>query len=382
MSIIDVGVRDSGFLNTTRDDIYNRVAAQLKAAFGSQFDTSQESPDGQFIAVTADLAKQLLDIIEEAYYSYSPSHTYGQGLTNIVDLNRVKRFINTPTKVTVQLTGNTGAVVPKDSEVGTESGYIFKTVEEVVIPFSVTAICTTTGEVVVGPNEVTKIITPITGWDGVDNANSGITGVTYETDPQLRARREKSTILINGGPMDGIYEGLIALGLEFVTIIENDTASDLQGQPSGTFQVVVDGGAESEIAKVISVNKALGMRTFGNTSVTINDSKGYPKVINFSRSIPATIFAEIDIKRLKGSSNDAAATVKDVVTKYIDGRNIGETIYWSEVIGEITNKTDLISVRRLEMGRSAGAISADDLAVLRNEKPKASSSGIIVNELP
>ena len=381
-NLIDVGVTDTGFQNTTRDDIYAKIGSRLKASFGSQFDTSQESPDGQVIAVVSDLAKQLLDINEQTYYSYSPSHAFGQGLTNITALNRVERFINTATKVTVALGGVAGTIVPVGSLVGDDAGNEFKTLETATIPFSVTAECTVTGEVAVAAGQITKVITQITGWDTVSNNFAGQSGVTYEEDPQLRARRENSTILTNNGPMDAIYEELISMGLQYATIIENDTAADIDGQPSGTFQVIVDGGAESEIAKVISKNKALGARTYGAISVTILDSKGYEKVINFSRSGSTEVFAEIDIKRLKGSSNDSAAIVQKAVVDYLNTRNIGESVYWSEMIGNITDNTELVSVRRLVMGRTSGALTTDDLAVLRNEKPIGLLSGVIVNVLP
>lgn len=380
-NLIDIGVTDTGFKNTTRDDIYAKIGSRLKASFGSQFDTSQESADGQVIAVVADLAKQLLDINEQTYYSYSPSHAFGQGLTNITALNRVERFIDTATKVTVALGGVAGTIVPAGSLVGDDAGNEFKTLETATIPFSVTAECTVTGEIAVAAGQITKVITQITGWNTVSNNFAGQTGVTYEEDPQLRARRENSTILTNNGPMDAIYEELISMGLQYVTIIENDTAADIDGQPSGTFQVIVDGGAESEIAKVISKNKALGVRTYGTVSVTILDSKGYEKVINFSRSVSTEVFVEVDIKRLKGSSNDSASIVQKVVVDYLNTRNIGESVYWSEMIGNITDNTELVSVRRLVMGRTSGSLTTDDLAVLRNEKPIGLLSGVIINVL-
>lgn len=380
-NLIDVGVTDTGFQNTTRDDIYAKIGSRLKASFGSQFDTSQESPDGQVIAVVADLAKQLLDINEQTYYSYSPSHAFGQGLTNITALNRVERFINTATRVTVALGGVAGTIVPAGSLVGDDVGNEFKTLETATLPFSVTAECTVTGEIAVAAGQITKVITQINGWNTVSNNFAGQTGVTYEEDPQLRARRENSTILTNNGPMDAIYEELISMGLQYVTIIENDTAADIDGQPSGTFQVIVDGGAESEIAKVISKNKALGVRTYGTISVTILDSKGYEKVINFSRSVSTEVFVEIDIKRLKGSSNDSTSIVQKAVVDYLNTRNIGESVYWSEMIGNITDNTELVSVRRLVMGRTSGSLTTDDLAVLRNEKPIGLLSGVIVNVL-
>ena len=102
-NIINVGVTADGFINTDRQTIYNAISDQLQAAFGAYFDTSAESPDGQYIGIVADLAKQCLDISEEAYSQYNPNTAYGIGLDQIVVLNNIKRFVNTPTTVTVEL---------------------------------------------------------------------------------------------------------------------------------------------------------------------------------------------------------------------------------------------------------------------------------------
>ena len=93
-NIIDVGVTEDGFLNTDRITIYDAISDRLTSAFGSYFDTSAESPDGQVIGVVADLAKQCLDIAQESYNQYNPNTAYGVGLDQIVVLNNVKRFIN------------------------------------------------------------------------------------------------------------------------------------------------------------------------------------------------------------------------------------------------------------------------------------------------
>lgn len=383
-NILDVGVRNEGFLNTERSVIYTAIANKLRAAFGAQFDVSPESPDGQIIGAVADIAKQTLDVAEEAYNSYNPSATYGVGLDQVVKLNYIERFVNTSTKVTVELIGEAGTIIPKGALVVDKAGYEYALKEQVYLPSSVTAICTTTGPISVQAHEITKIKEghEVNGWTGVDNLEAGYPGVTYEEDPELRARRENSTIIAGTGPIDAIYEALQFQGLKFVTIIDNDTDAPVNGQPPSTIQVVVEGGTASEIAGAIFRTKGAGIRTYGSISQIVKDRNGYDKVVKFSRPQSAEVFMEIDIKRLKGSSNESEKLIQNAAMQYINEAKIGQTIIWSELLSYIVENTDLISIRDLRIGRAANALLPDDVSMTPYEKPKATVTGVIVNVLP
>ena len=381
-NIINVGVTTDGFINTDRTTIYNAISDQLQAAFGSYFDTSAESPDGQYIGVVADLAKQCLDVAEEAYNQYNPNTAYSVGLDQIVILNNIKRFVNTPTTVTVVLEGTTGTNIAKGSRIKDDSDNIFTLNEATIIPASVTATCATTGPITVDANVVWTILDPVVGWDSVQNPEAGHTGVTYEEDAVLRARRENSTTLDGTGPIDAIYSALAKLGLEFITIIDNDTEEAVDGQPPGTIQVIVKGGTPSEIARAIYQEKGTGIRTYGSTSQIIYDSKGYQKTIKFSRPVDTPIYATVNIKRMKGSSNDAASFVQAACIKYINSTKIGDTIVWSELLGYIADQVDLISIKSLFIGKAPNPTTTDDIVLASTEKAVAIAAGVVVNVLP
>lgn len=380
-NIINVGVTADGYINTDRQTIYNAISDQLQAAFGAYFDTSAESPDGQYIGIVADLAKQCLDISEEAYSQYNPNTAYGIGLDQIVVLNNIKRFINTPTTVTVELDGTAGTNIVKGSRIQDDNDNIFTINDTTILPSSVTATCTVTGPINVAANVVWTILDPIAGWDSVQNPEAGYSGVTYEEDATLRTRRANSTTLDGTGPIDAIYSALTKLGLEFITIVDNDTEKEVDGQPPGTIQVIVKGGTPSEIAQAIYQEKGTGIRTYGSTSQTLFDSKGYEKTIRFSRPIDTPVYATVNIKRLKGSSNDASTYVQAACVAYLNSTKIGDTIVWSELLGYIADKVDLISIKSLFIGKTANPTLTEDIVLASAEKAVATTAGVIVNVL-
>lgn len=380
-NVIDVGVTDEGFINTDRTTIYNAIADRLTSAFGSYFDTSEESPDGQFIGVVADLAKQCLDVAEEGYSQYNPNTAYSTGLDQIVLLNNITRFVNTATTVTLELDGTAGTVVPALSKVKDENDVVFTINDEVILPSSVTATCSEVGPIVVDANEIWTIVDTMPGWTSVTNPEAGFTGVTYEQDAALRARRQNSTIIDGTGPIDAIYSALSKLGLEYITIVDNDTEDTVEGQPPGTIQVVVKGGTPSEIALAIYQEKGTGIRTFGSTTQVVTDANGYPKSIKFSRPIDTTVYATVNIKRLKGSSNDASTLVQAACINYLNNTKIGATIVWSDLLSYIAEQVDFISIKSLFIGRTANPTTTDDIELTSTEKAVATTTGVIVNVL-
>ena len=380
-NIINVGVTEDGFLNTDRTTIYNAISDRLTSAFGSYFDTSAESPDGQVIGVVADLAKQCLDIAQESYNQYNPNTAYGVGLDQIVVLNNVERFINKATTVTLNLDGTAGTNVAAGSKVKDENDNIFTINDAVVLPMSVTATCTVTGPIVVGANATWTIIDAVAGWTSVENPEAGYTGIDYEKDAVLRARRANSTIISGTGPIDAIYSALAKLGLGYVAIIDNDTDNTVDGQPPGTIQVIVKGGTPSEIAQAIYQEKGTGIRTYGTTQQVVTDSKGYTKTIRFSRPVDTPIYAVVNVKRLKGSSNETQAMVQTACVDFINNTKIGAEIVWSELVSYIADQVNLISIKSLYLGRSANPTSTEDIDLTSIEKSIASASGVIVNVL-
>lgn len=381
MANITYGVTKQGFVRKPLDVIISDLNTKFVAAFGQSFDTTPENPDGQIIGIVADKASTLWDLAHAAYNSYRPGATSGIGLDNLVELNRVTRYINTPTKVTCQLNGDEGLTIPAGSLVGTEDGeYQFSIEYDTILPGSVTAICSTPGEVAISSNTVTKIITTIDGWTSVNNSLPGDTGITYESDPQLRARREKSTIVTGTNTVEALYSALYKLGLPYVRIRDNYTEEPIGLQPAHTFQVVVMGGSDAEIAHTIYGDKPGGIPAYGTTTVSVLDSKGYPHDISFSRPVNKNIYINVTYKRLAGSSNDTTANISDALIRYINTLMPGTTVIWSKLFTPVTLAAMQAEIETLEIGIASDALSTASISMDIAEKPYTESTFITVTD--
>lgn len=163
----------------------------------------------------------------------------------------------------------------------------------------------TVGEVVAtesGPldqpaNTIDTILTPTLGWDSVINPIAASSGEDRETDEELRLRFRNGKFDRATNSIDSIYSALINLnGVTEVTIYENDTSlPDSNGVPGHSFLPIVSGGLSTEIANAIWENKPIGILSYGNTTVSINDQQGFPHAISFSRPNPVVIYISMDI---------------------------------------------------------------------------------------
>lgn len=359
MAAIQYGVTENGFVRKPLSVILADLNSKFTAKFGAAFDVSPESPDGQVIGVVADAVDSCWAQAQYAFNAYRPGAMAGVGLDAICELTGTVRYVNRPTRVTCELGGTTGTVVPAGSIVSsTTLGLKFKTLTDTTIPGDVTVECQTQGEYYVAPNTIT-VIDPSSaksGWTSVNNPDEGTTGILYESDPSLRARRDKTTVSNGTSTTEAIYSALSDLDLDYVRVRDNDTGAPIGAQPAGTLFVVVDGGTLNDIARRIYDNKTGGVPTFGTEAITVKDSKGYPHVIKFSRSSPQTIFVKGTFRRMAGAnlaSNDVITTLQAAAMNYINTLQPGSPVVWSYLFNPLVTSTPGIEIDSLFIGTAA-----------------------------
>jgi len=383
MAAVTYGVTEKGFVRKPLSVIVESINARFTAAFGSTFDVSPESPDGQVIGIVANEASLCWEQAQLAYNAYRPGAVEGVGLDAICELNRTERYVNRPTQVTVYCEGASGTVVPAGSLVG-DGTHEFKTDLDVVLPGDVTAICQTAGEIYVAPGTVTKIITTgIEGWESVNNPEEGMTGVIYESDPKLRARRDRTLASSSTATAEAIYANLASLDLEYVRVRDNDTTSPIGNQPANSIYVVVDGGTVNDIARKIYTAKPGGVPTYGKIETKIKDSKGYEKTIYFSRTSKVPVFFDISVKRLPTanlSSNDVVVSIQNAVQAYVDALQPGAPIVWSYVVPAILSATSGIQIDSLKVGLSDDEMGLETLEMDIDQRASTETANITVTD--
>lgn len=374
------GVTEQGFTVKSAAEITADLDAKFVGTFGSQFDTSAESPDGQLIGIVAKLLEDVWQQAEGAYNAYSPSNAYGVGLDKVAEINGITRITNLPTSVAITFSGTAGTVVPAGYIVKTVDGLEFATVAVAVIPAIVTAKCTTQGAIRILANEVHVLTTAIAGLTGATNIEPGITGIVREEDPAFRARRENSTISRGTSSIDAIYEGVKSLNLPYIAIIENTTSATVDGVPANSFLVVVEGGTPAEVSQVIYDNKPQGITSYGSIVTVVNDSKGYPHNIGISRPTPIDISVTTSITNLPGASVDSATLVKAAIVDYVNNLNISEDVYWSYFFSAILAVVPNIKINSLQIKFTVGGtFGTTDLVLTPQQRARTDASKVVVS---
>lgn len=374
------GVTEQGFTVKSAAEIIADFDAKFVGTFGSQFDTSAESPDGQLIGIVAKLLEDVWQQAEGAYNAYSPSNAYGVGLDKVAEINGITRITNLPTSVAITFSGTAGTVVPAGYIVKTVDGLEFATVAVAVIPAIVTAKCTTQGAIKILANEVHVLTTKIAGLTNATNLEPGITGIVREEDPAFRARRENSTISRGTSSIDAIYEGVKSLNLPYISIIENTTSATVDGVPANSFLVVVEGGTPAEVSQVIYDNKPQGITSYGSIVTVINDSKGYPHNIGISRPTPIDISVTTSITNLPGASVNSATLVKAAIVDHVNNLNISEDVYWSYFFSDILAVVPNIKINSLQIKFTVGGtFGTTDLVLTPRQRARTDASKVVVS---
>jgi uncharacterized phage protein gp47/JayE len=320
------GISPEGFKRKRLDQLLEELAGEIKSIFGSNFNVSPESPDGQINGVISESNANLWEIAEESYNAFNPSAATGVTLSNLVQLNGITRLPATPSRVQLSLTGAVGVIIPSGSLVSTyDTSDQFSTEIEVTLDGagngSVFANAVETGPISALAGTITEIDTPITGWYSVTNLHDAQVGTTEETDVELRSRRAHSVARDAQAIIDAIFAAIANIpGVTQTTVLENDTdIIDLNGLPPHSFQAVVVGGVDEDIANVIWLKKPAGILSFGSTTTQILDSQGIPHAISFSRPDMVDIYVEVDLTVSPEYPANGDDLIKQAIVDYARG---------------------------------------------------------------
>lgn len=308
------------------------------------------------------------------------------------------------------------------------------------------------GENTLPANTLTVIVTPVTGWDRVNNPKAGETGTDAETDDELRIRRAL-TFLAGNATDDAIQAALLnkVSGVQTATVTSNrslesnivkvvfdtdfiigniitftincttvtpvpfntdqtTTMNNIKTQietdipnssveistedantrtllisisnvtrlalflsvsggasqplwtnewvndngiPSKSFEAVVEGGLDDDIAQEIWETQPSGISSFGNTTVIIQDSEGRDQTIRFSRAISRYI--HVKVKRDFYIEEDYPSNGDDLIKESIVNwslvgfntgvdvirQRIGDPVYQVSGVGDIEISIDV-----------------------------------------
>jgi len=322
----DYGVSSTGFKRKRLNLLLEELNSEVKAIFGENFNVSPESPDGQVNGVISESNANLWEIAEESYNAFNPKAASGVTLSNLVQLNGITRLAATKTKAELSLAGDPGTVIPEGSLVSTsDTGDELSTDTSVTLDGAGNAIVQATalefGPISMLASTITEIDSPVTGWDTVNNTSDANEGTNEESDPDLRARRQRSVARDAQAIIDAIRSAVENIdNVTQAVVLENDTdAEDANGLPAHSFQAVVSGGKNIDVADAIWLKKPAGIQAFGDITVEIIDSQGISHDISFSRPTPVTIYVEVTLTTFPEYPANGDDLIKQAIVDYANG---------------------------------------------------------------
>ena len=337
------GITPEGFERPSFAEIRAALVERAREIVGP-INTGPESAIGQQITIQAEREALLWEALEAVYFSQYPRSASGLSLDGAVELTGITRLGATRTVVQVDLTGEPGTLIPLNSEASTNNGDIFRLVTDVTLDGlgegSGQMIAVETGPVLALAGTLTNIETPVSGWDGVHNPLDGEIGRPIESDPELRLRRAQSLAVTGAGTVPAIRSRLLQQvpDVTAVSIIENRSdVVDADGRPPHSFEAVVSGGIDQDVADLIWLVKPAGIETTGEILVDVTDSQGEIQPIRFSRPIQIFIWVRLTLTPGEAGSfpGGAEEAAKDAIVEFGETLGVGNDVIYQALYGPV-----------------------------------------------
>lgn len=234
---------------------------------------------------------------------------------------------------------------------------------------------------------IVTIETPVSGWDSVNNAFDMVLGRDDETDTNARLRRSESLQVSGAGTIEAIKARLLQVDNVTGALVEENITliTDGSGRPGKSFEAIVAGGDDQDIADLIWEVKPAGIEPHGTESVLVTDSMGIDHTIKFSRA--TEIFTWIKVTVTKYTEEDYPTDGDDQISASVlahgNTLEIGIDVLLQRFLGGI-HETPGIASALVEVATSAtaggppGAYGTVDLAISNTEVSVFDSTRITV----
>jgi uncharacterized phage protein gp47/JayE len=248
--------------------------------------------------------------------------------------------------------------------------------------------CSEYGDNAQATNTLTKIDTPVIGWDSAFNVLPATVGRYTETDEELRLRFRNTKFTRSINILDSLYSDLVNVeGVTNVRVYENDTDEDVNIADIGTylledhsFLAVVLGGSPSDIADTIWKNKPTGIQSVGNTLQTVYDSQGFPHSIRYEIPNPTAVYVtmELETDALLFPA-DGAAQIKQAILEYAaENFSVGDDVAASRLYTPI-NSIAGHEVNYLYIGTAPSPSGSTTIPIEFNRIASFDPANIIIN---
>jgi len=217
---------------------------------------------------------------------------------------------------------------------------------------SITVVSEEIGAILAPPNSVTQMITPIGGIVSTTNPDALVVGRVQEVDEDYRLRIKASRSISGKSTVPAITAALIATeGVTSALVYENETmTTDGEGRPAKSFECLVIGGDNDDIAQTIWESKPAGIESFGDIDVTFNDENGISRTVSFSRPTQINLafrvtYSLYDEESFPLNGEDVIAAK---IVEVIGGYGVNKDVIVTRLFGDIYSSVDGIDTLVVE----------------------------------
>lgn len=303
-----------GLSTKTNTELLQEIQQSLQTIYspnGEEINFTSASPDGQFSELLAEIGTVHRELLTSVYNATDPSKCDGAQQDSKYQLNYLTRkggtyttqYISITATKTVTLQGLDGSYNDNTATaftVSDDSGNLWYLIDTATITPGVSSLEFRAAEIGGVTPTIGTINTIITITEGITSVNNvvGYTtlGVEQESNYDFRIRRDSSTGNQSGNNTDTITGQILALdGVNnCITWVNETNTTDSTGTLPHYIWVIVDGGANTEIADIIYSNKG-GCGTRGNITIPISTISAQVLNISFDRPTIVPLYIKFDL---------------------------------------------------------------------------------------
>lgn len=251
---------------------------------------------------------------------------------------------------------------------------------------SVLSTLTTSGDVYIPANSMTKLVTGISGIDSVSNREDFNTGQAEESDESLRLRISKEVAKGKATP-DAIISNLKSrvAGITEVILVQNlNGTPDGSGRPSHSFETYVVGGLSQDIADVLWDVSPAGIQTWGTNTVAVTDINGDTQYVKFSRLSAVNLFIRVTYSTYNEESltPNVVDVIKDIVVDEVNSSGSGVDFIPQRLFGPIFSGTTGIQTLNIEWSDNGITWSNTTKPISQFEVARTTLSNVNVTAAP
>lgn len=239
------------------------------------------------------------------------------------------------------------------------------------------ATCTATGAVV-GLAGGFVVGTPISGVQHVTSTADAVVGRDLERDSEFVARHLR-TLAANGARSPDATAARVSEldGVEVARVYENESAVEVDGRPPHSFETIVSGGDDDEIAAVIWSQKPAGIQAFGTTLVDVIGRDNRSHTVGFTRATRRYLHLRITITEGEGfpAEGTPLTTIRDAVAA-----DIGDGGAHELQLGQDLLRFGLYGAIGAAVPGVAGAVVETATTAAPDDAPTFAAADIVVAE--